>query len=108
MPSKLINVRLEAQDAAKANALKAEGVKLSAIVRDAIRAEYDRRLARPRSGVELAKALKQMHEDYPIPDSEPPIPVDVSNRNAASAYIRGKLQREMIQIHRESKRRRSA
>jgi hypothetical protein len=108
MPKKLINVRLEAQDAAKANALQAEGVKLSTVVRDAIRAEYDRRLARARSGVELARALKEMHERNPVPDSVPPIPVDVTNRKAASAYIRGKLESEMIRIHRESKRRRPA
>jgi hypothetical protein len=87
MPAKLINVRLAAEDAAKAKALMAEGVKLSALIREAIRTEYEKRQVRRRKGLDFEQALKEIDARFPIPDDWPPLPVDSRDRVAAREWI---------------------
>jgi hypothetical protein len=45
----LLNVRLDEEDARTAAALRRAGVPISTIVRDAIRTEYAKRIARPKA-----------------------------------------------------------
>ena len=103
MPKKRINVRLDAADAAKAEALLAKGIKLSDIVRQAISAEYNRHPKKPPTGAQLAMVLEEMHAKYPVPDDVPPPPVDLTDRRAMQTFVREKIKRKLKRICSEAK-----
>jgi hypothetical protein len=108
MRSKLINVRLGSADASKADALKAEGVNLSNVVRDAIRSEYVRRgLGKQPSNSELLKRLDEVFAKYPIPDDVPK-PVNTAVRAEAQRWIRKQLERKLDRSRPTAKRRKAS
>jgi hypothetical protein len=65
----LVNVRLDAEDARKARALRAEGVRISTLVRAALRQEYERRIQarsrRQKPSVVVDEIIEQFPDDRP-------------------------------------------
>lgn len=94
MASRLINVRLAPQDAARADALMARGVEISQIVRDAIRREYDRQRVMPKTTKDVRKILAKIYAQHPAPADPPPHFEKSSDRKAAREYIKAKLRRK--------------
>jgi len=66
---KLLNVRLDQADEARVRALRARGANVSRLVREAIRAECQRRAGVP--GAEDVEAMLQaIYSEYPAPRGE--------------------------------------
>jgi hypothetical protein len=83
---KLVNVRLDADDAGKVRALKERGVELSAIVRRAVRSEYARRVVTA-SAADIVKTMQEIYADHPAQ----PVAArsfDVHDRRALAAAMR--------------------
>src|SRR5262245_38314616 len=108
MRSKLINVRLSPEDASKAEALKRDGIELSGLVREAIRAEYSRRFKRLPTGAELAAGLDKLYARFPIPKDVQRPNVDPSDRLAFQQFIRERIKREIDGSRPSGKRRRAS
>jgi hypothetical protein len=89
---KLINVRLDADDARKAAALRKEGVEISSLVREAIRAEYDRRRKPKRNGRKASEIIQEIIARHPTPPGTPPRDYNVHDRHEARAAILRKLR----------------
>lgn len=89
----LLNVRLDADDARRAVELRKTGVQISRIVREAIRAEHDRRVGRPRAQRGTAEILSEIYAAHPDPPRPPRRAFDLRDRKAARAAILGKLNR---------------
>jgi hypothetical protein len=91
MSSRLVNVRLDADRLRKAQALRAGGVTLSDVVREAI---DERFAALRRSGppLDVRTIVKRMFEQYPDPSNLPRRDYDVHDRRAARRAIRRRLR----------------
>jgi hypothetical protein len=94
MSTKLINVRLAAEDASKAEALRAQGIEISNVVREAIRAEYARRVGQRRTVKNVRRTLQEIYQRHPVPEDLPS--VDTTNRAAAHDWILQQLKRKRI------------
>jgi hypothetical protein len=82
----LINVRLDADRLRKVQALRARGVTLSDVVREAI----DERFAELRQSgarLDVRTIVRQMFEQHPDPADLPPRDYNVHDRRAARAAI---------------------
>jgi hypothetical protein len=90
---KLINIRLDTADARKAALLRSEGVEISSLVREAIRAEYARRKASRKDRRPAAEILAEIYARNPAPPGEPPRDYDVHDRRQAREAILRKLKR---------------
>lgn len=62
---KLINVRLAPDDARRAAHLKQHGIRLSSVVRDAIRGAYDQQVRRTGRGQRPSALMKAIYRDVP-------------------------------------------
>jgi hypothetical protein len=93
MTSRLVNVRLDEQRIRKARKLRAGGIPLSSLVRDAIDQQYDRLVAsaKPR---DVEAIMRQIYDRYPDPPDLPPREYDVHDRVAARNSIFSKLRRK--------------
>jgi hypothetical protein len=91
--TKLLNVRLGPQDEMMAAELRAGGVEMSELVRDAIRTEYGRRRRRLRARDidALLAEIYTRHPDPPGPRRQRP---DTLDRHAIREAIRGRLRSE--------------
>jgi hypothetical protein len=89
---KLLNVRLNPEDARMAEHLRRGGVAISAIVRDAIRAAYDRQVTGRRSGRRAKDIMADIYRQYPDPPNLPPREFDVHDRRSARRAILKRLQ----------------
>ena len=87
MATRLINVRLAAADVSKVDTLKAQGVNVSEIVRQAIRAEYSRRSNGHRDKRDVKTLLEEVYARYPVPDDTPRASVDTRDRKASREWI---------------------
>ena len=92
--TKSLNVRIDAEDARKIEALRGEGVEISDLVRKAIREEYKRRHPRPRTPADVEAMLRRLYEKYPPSPDEPPRTYDVHNAQEARAAIIAHLNRK--------------
>ena len=93
MASRLINVRLDSERLRKARLLRARGVVLSELVREAIDARY-RQLAEA-AGVRDARSfMKRILDAYPDPPRTPPRNYDVHDRAQARSAIRKQIRRK--------------
>ncbi len=63
---KLLNVRLDDSDVARVRTLRSKGVAIAGVVRNAIRAEYDRR-ARAQEAADVEEVLDEIYRTYPAP-----------------------------------------
>jgi hypothetical protein len=88
---KLVNVRLEPDDARKAEALQAAGVPVSSVVRRAIRSEYARRLPGARNGRRPSEVLAGILARHP--DTGRSHGVDTTDRHAVQRFIRRRLRK---------------
>jgi hypothetical protein len=89
----LVNVRLDAEDARRARALRAEGVRISTLVRAALRQEYERRVqARSRQqkpSVVVDEIIEQFPDDRPAGQRG----VRLDDRHAIRERIVARLRR---------------
>ena len=89
---KSLSVRLDPEDARKAAALRKAGVRISSLVRDAIRAEFDRQRKLKRRGRIPSDIVQQIMARYPTPLGTPPRAYNVHDRREARAAILEKLR----------------
>lgn len=75
-----------------ADRLRAEGVQISSLVRDAIRTEYARRIEHSigRRGPDVVRTILA---DLPDPPNLPPRDFSIQDRKAVKEHIRGRLTR---------------
>jgi Arc/MetJ-type ribon-helix-helix transcriptional regulator len=89
---RLLNVRLDDNDARLVRSLKDRGVSISDVVRKAIRAEAGRDAAR--GSIQPEALLAEMRERYPSPEGETVRPrVDSTDRRQVGRFIRAKLRK---------------
>jgi hypothetical protein len=88
----LLNVRLGPEEDRMAAALREEGVAISGVVREALRAEYERRFGarRARKG---ARLVDQILADLPDPPDLPARDFSLTDRRAIADHIRARLSR---------------
>lgn len=90
----LLNVRLTPEDARRATALRECGVPISRLVREAIRAEYDRRLSRERPRRRASAVMAEIYAAHPDPPDLLPRDYDMGDRAAAQQAIVTILRRK--------------
>jgi hypothetical protein len=90
---KLLNIRLDPDDIARVRALRARGVKLSHLVREAIRAEHDRRTRLAPRNVE--ETLAEIYAQHPVAEERQRFEVHHRSRfrKAVGQHIRRRLRR---------------
>ena len=88
---KLLNVRLSVDDARKTAQLRSRGVRISGIVREAIRAAYDAHVtqrAKPRRGTAI---MAEIYAQFPDPPNLPPAPYHLRDRRSVRSAIVEKM-----------------
>ncbi len=83
---KLLNIRLGPDDVARVRALRARGVKLSQLLREAIRAEHDRRTQIPR-GRDAEEAMAEIYAQHPCGEA--------GDRQGFDAHRRRRFRKEV-------------
>jgi hypothetical protein len=91
MSSRLINVRLDADRLRKAQTLRARGLTLSEVVREAIDERFAA-LRRSECSPDVRAIVRRIFEQYPDPPGLPPRDYDVYDRRAARVAILRKLR----------------
>jgi len=92
MASRLVNVRLDADRLRKARRLRARGITLSDVVREAIDREYAA-VESASAPVDVQALARRIFEDHPDPSDLPPREYDVHDGGAARGAIRRRLGR---------------
>jgi hypothetical protein len=90
---KLLNVRLNEEDAKIAVQLRRDGVEISTLVRQALRAEYSRRKNGKKDRRPASQILAEIYARHPTPPNEPERDYDVHDRHQARQAILRKLKR---------------
>ncbi len=92
MPTRLYNVRLDDERQRKARRLRAQGITISDVVREAIDVRYEALASAPveRSTTEV---ITHIFADHPDPAGLPARGYDVHNRAAARAAITRKVKK---------------
>ena len=88
---KLLNVRLDQADEARVRALRARGANVSRLVREAIRAEYERRAGVPRPE-EVESILSAIYAGHPVSAGEPR-PLRLHDRHRFRRAVARRLRR---------------
>jgi len=91
---KLLNIRLNADDVARVRALRARGVRLSYLVRKAIRAEHDRRTRIP-AGKNAEEALAKIYAEHPAAKAGERQRFDLHHRTRFQKAVARHLRRRM-------------
>ena len=91
MSSRLINVRLDADRIRKVQTLRARGMALSEVVREAIDERFAA-LRRSECQPDVRAIVRRIFEQYPDPPGLPPRDYDVYDRRAARVAILRKLR----------------
>ena len=91
MTSRLVNVRLDADRLRKAQTLRARGMALSDVVREAIDERFAA-LRRPESPLDVRTIIRRIFEQYPDPPGLPSRDYDIYDRRAARVAILRKLR----------------
>jgi hypothetical protein len=89
---KLVNVRLEDEDARMAARLREEGIRLSTVVRAAIRAAYDQRARGRRGPRRLSAIMAEIYAAVPAPRGLSPR-YDLRDRKSVRRAILARLRR---------------
>lgn len=90
--SRLVNVRLDADRLRKARRLRARGITLSDVVREAIDREYEA-VESASAPTDVPALARRIFEDHPDPPDLPPREYDVHDAKAARVAIRRRLGR---------------
>ena len=95
MPSTLVNVRLDEGRLRKVRRLRAHGIAMSDVVREAIDARFDA-LTQVRPTTDAAAILARILVQHPEPTGfKPPAARDVHDRHTAQRLIRAVLSRRL-------------
>ena len=89
---RLVNVRLDAVRLRKAKQLRARGVALSDLVREAIDDRYDR-LRQPAGPSDVQARLDRIQAEFPDPAGIPARPYRLEDRRAARRAVLSRLRR---------------
>lgn len=84
---KLLNVRLDDEDARKVARLRQAGVQLSRVVREAIRTAYDRQIGERSRRRDPAEIMAEIYAAYPDPPGLPPRRLDLRDRRAVRRAV---------------------
>lgn len=90
---KLLNVRLGPEDARMAARLKKDGMPISRVVRDAIRAAYERHAAARARRRRASEIMADIYREHPDPPDLPRGKRDLRDRGHVRRVIRKRLQR---------------
>lgn len=94
MPSTLINVRLDEERLRKVRRLRAHGISMSDVVREAIDKRFET-LETPARAVDAAAIAARIYERFPEPVGLRPRPlVDLHDRHAMRAAILRAMKRK--------------
>ena len=93
MNTRLINVRLDARRMERARRLRAEGITISDLVRDAIDRQYEN-LVQSSKRRDAEVIMKQIYDEYPDPPNLPARDYDVHDLRQAREAIARKLKRK--------------
>jgi hypothetical protein len=93
MGTRLVNVRLDEERIRKARALRARGIAVSDVLREAIDHRYERVVRSPK-GLDVAAIMRRIFEEYPDPPDLPPRGYDVHDRAAARRAVLRHLRRK--------------
>ena len=93
MSAKLVNVRLDERRLERARRLRAKGITLSALVRNAIDREYDD-LVQSSVRRDVQAIMSAIYSEYPDPPGLRPRDYDVHDRREARDAISRKLRRK--------------
>jgi len=88
----LINVRLSPEDDRKAKALRSEGVRISSLVREALRQEYERRVEARAKRKRPSSVVKEILRAFPS-GGTPARAFDWHDRRAVRAHVRSRLRK---------------
>jgi hypothetical protein len=88
----LLNVRLGPEEERMALALRSAGVAISGLVREALRAEYERRVGSKRK-LKGSAVVAAILESLPDPPGLPARRFSVADRRAVRRHVRAKLAR---------------
>ncbi len=88
---KLVNVRLSDEDAAKVADLRQQGVELSEVVREAVRARH-LALRPPLRPGDVRPLLDAIYARHPLEVEQERSTVDTTDRRAVRQLVRKKLQ----------------
>ena len=91
MNSRLVNVRLDERRLERARRLRANGIALSDVVREAIDRRYEQ-LVEPSKRRDAAAILQEIYEEHPDPPGLPPRGYNVHDRRDAKRAIVRKLR----------------
>lgn len=90
MGSRLLNVRLDPEDANVARQLRARGISISDVVRRALRNEAKKLATEP---IDSSQLLDELLSRYPTPPGSPKARPDATDRVALRKHIARKLRR---------------
>lgn len=89
----LLNVRLAPEDVRRVADLRRDGIQISKLVRDAIRAEHEQRGRSRRAGRDAAALIARIYEDHPDTQEVRPRPFDLRDRRAVRQAIVARLRK---------------
>ena len=92
MKSHLVNVRLDDRRVRRARRLRARGIILADLVREAIDRRYDE-LMESVEPLDVGAIMKEIYEKYPDPADLPVRKYDVHDRREARDAIVGRLRK---------------
>ena len=93
MTTRLVNVRLDEERTRKARALRASGIAVSDLLREAIDRRYEQVVRSPK-GLDVGAIMRRIFEEHPDPLNLAPRRYDVHDRAAARRAIRRRLRRK--------------
>ena len=93
MTTRLVNVRLDEERTRKARALRASGIAVSDLLREAIDRRYEQVVRSP-TGFDVGAIMRRIFEEHPDPPSLRPRRYDVHDRAAARQAILRRLRRK--------------
>jgi len=93
MTTRLVNVRLDRQRLERARRLRAKGITLSDLVRDAIDQKYHL-LVESSNNRDVEAIMNEIYREHPDPAETRPRDYDVHNRGQARTAILRKLRKK--------------
>ena len=90
----LLNVRLGPEDQRLADELRREGIRISRLVRDAIRAEHARRVGSGRRRQKPSALLAEILRRHPDLPDETHHGIDTTDRHAVREHVAARLRRK--------------
>jgi hypothetical protein len=91
--TRLVNVRLDEERTRKARALRASGIAVSDLLREAIDRRYEQVLG-SRKGLDVAAIMRRIFVENPDQPDLAPRGYDVHDRRAARRGVRRRLKRK--------------